>query len=513
MLRQRFTFGPFLLNPESGTLLRDGEPLAVGGRGVLLLEALLKRPGEVLTKADLMDAAWPGTAVEESNLSVQIASLRKLLGSCPGGGEWIATIPRIGYRFVGELEGGQTATASPARSEFAKPSLAVLPFANIGNDPEQEVFADGLAEDIITSLSKLAGLLVIARNSCFAYKGRSVDIRQVAKELAVGYVLEGSVRKSGNRIRVTVQMNDAESGGHVWAESYDRELADIFAVQDDVTRQIVSALNIKLGPAEAALLADSGTINLEALVCFRHAMAMVRTNLNPEIWDRTNALFRRAIEIDPSYPEPYASLGMSRIAAYANGWTDDPEGALTEAETFVAQALAIDPKNASAHFVAGQVAAYKKDLVRWAAEIDTLLSFSPNSAAGHWALGQISIYSGKPLAAIAPLERARRLDPVGAHMYMHSLGVAHLIAGNCETAAALFKERIRLMPGTDWSRAFLAAALGHLGKIDEARHIWAELRTVNPKYSFAEHLGRLPFENRADVERIAEGLSKAGLLD
>ena len=150
-----------------------------------------------------------------------------------------------------------------------KPSLAVLPFANIGNDPEQEVFADGLAEDIITSLSKLSGLLVIARNSCFAYKGRSVDIRQVAKELAVRYVLEGSVRKSGNRIRVTVQLNDAESGGHVWADGYDRELAKSSAVQDDVTRQIVNALNIKLGPTEAALLAESGTNNVEALVCFR----------------------------------------------------------------------------------------------------------------------------------------------------------------------------------------------------------------------------------------------------
>ena len=397
---RRFAFGPFILNPESGTLLRDGEPLAVGGRGVRLLEALLKCPGEVVTKADLMDAAWPGTAVEESNLSVQIAFIRKLLGASPDGGEWIATIPRIGYRFVGVCDAAQPDLTPPEPKAPPKPTLAVLPFANIGNDAEQEVFAEGLAEDIITSLSKLSGLLVIARNSSFAYKGQSVDLRQVAKELAVRYVMEGSVRKSGNRIRVTVQLNDAETGGHIWAERYDRELADIFAVQDEVTRQIVDALNIKLGSAEAALLAESGTANLDALIAFRHGMAMVRLHLSPEVLERADALFRRAIEIDPSYPEPYASLGVGQVVAYVNAWTDDPERALAEAEILVEQALKIDPNNASAHFAAGQVAAYRKDLVRWAAEIDTHLSLSPNSAAAYWALGQISIYSGDPLAAL-----------------------------------------------------------------------------------------------------------------
>ena len=323
MAGQRFSFGPFLLSPQSGTLLRDGEPLAVGGRGVRLLEALLKCPGEVVTKADLMDAAWPGTAVEESNLSVQIASIRKLLGPLPDGGEWIATIPRIGYRFVGALDATPPAPM-PTTPTGAAQALARGPaFPNLSNDPEQEFFADGLAEDIITALSKLSGLLVIARNSSFAYKSRSVDMRQVAKELAVRYVMEGSVRKSGNRVRVTVQLNDAESGGHVWADGYDRELSEFFSVQDDVTRQIVNALNIKLGPTEAALLAESGTNNVEALVCFRSGMAMVRTNLTPEIRERSDALFRRAIEIDPSYAEPYASLGMSQVAAYSNAWTDD----------------------------------------------------------------------------------------------------------------------------------------------------------------------------------------------
>jgi adenylate cyclase len=238
---------------------------------------------------------------------------------------------------------------------------------------------------------------------------------------------------------------------------------------------------------------------------------MARAKTSHEIFEQSDALMRRAIEIDPSYPEPYASLGMSRTIAYVNGWTDDPERALIEAESFVERALQIDPQNVSAHFVAGQVAGFRRDFARWAAEVEMVLSLSPNSAAGHWALGQISIYSGRPLEAITPLEWGMRLDPALGSTYLHFLGLAHLLAGNYEKAAALFKERIRLKPETDFARAFLAAALGHLGEIDEARRIWAEIRTINPKYSFAAHIGRLPFQNRADVERIAGGLSKAGL--
>jgi DNA-binding winged helix-turn-helix (wHTH) protein len=182
MPRKRFSFGPFLLNPESGTLLRDGEPVALGHRGILLLDALLTRPGEVVTKAELMDAAWSGMAVEESNLSVQIALLRKALGPSPEGGDWITTIPRVGYRFVGPSPAPLPADVQP---QPTKPSLAVLAFANLSNDPEQAFFAEGLAEEIITTLSKLSGLLVIARNSSFAYKGTSVDVRRVAKECSL----------------------------------------------------------------------------------------------------------------------------------------------------------------------------------------------------------------------------------------------------------------------------------------------------------------------------------------
>lgn len=190
-MTQPLAFGPFTLHPDRGTLLRDSEPVALGRRGILLLDALLKRPGEIFTKTELMDAGWQGSAVEESNLSVQIALLRKALGPMPDGGDWIATVPRIGYRFLGAGQEQQSRTAP----HQLKPSLAVLPLTSLSSDPEQEYFADGLAEDIITMLSKLSGLVVIARSSSFAYRGLSVDIRTVARELGVRFILAGSVRK------------------------------------------------------------------------------------------------------------------------------------------------------------------------------------------------------------------------------------------------------------------------------------------------------------------------------
>jgi TolB-like protein len=508
MLRKRLAFGPFLLNPESGTLLRDGEPIAVGHRGVLLLEAFLQRPGEVLTKTDLIDAAWSGIAVEESNLSVQIALLRKALGRSPVGGDWIATIPRIGYRFVGP----STEPERAGTQQLARPSLAVLPFANLSSDPEQEFFAEGLADEIITTLSKLSGLFVVARNSSFAFKDTSVDVRRVAKELGVRYVMEGSVRRSGNRVRIIAQLNDGETGGHIWAERYDRELADIFAVQDEVTRQIVEALEVALTPSEMTVLANSGTKNIEALDCFLRARSMLRgPTLNLEVYKRITGLLRQSIDADPAYAAPYAALGMAHAIDYQNRWTGDPDRSLAEGTRLADQAIERDPNDPFAHGVAALVAMHCKNFERWSAEVDAALSLNPNYPLAHALRGNLHIYSGKPLAGIADIERAMRLDPYYTQGYLHHLGVAHTVAGKYESAAALFRERILLVPETDMSRAYLATVLGHLGEIEEARKVWRELTAINPSYSFAERIGRMPFQNQADVERIMEGLKKAGL--
>ena len=395
-----------------------------------------------------------------------------------------------------------------------RPSIAVLPFDNMSGDPEQEYFSDGMTEDIITDLSKIAGLLVIARNSSLAYKGKEADIRQVARELDVRFVLEGSIRRAANRVRITAQLIDAGTGGHLWAERYDRDLTDIFAVQDDVTRQIVDALKVTLSPAEKARLDDVGTTNVEAHDCFiRGRDFLYGGTKDRETFDRAKQSLERAIELDSGYAEAYAGLGWAYVFDFLNRWSDDPDRSLQVARHFSDRAIEEDPNEPLAHIVASIVAASERDLERAESEVAITLSLNPNFALAYNALGANCIYSGQPLAAIPHIEQAMRLDPAFGQGYLHFLGTAYLLAGKYETASVLLKQRVLLVPKTDITRAFLASALGHLQEVQEARRVWRELKEINPKYSFDEHVGRLPFKNQADVERIREGLTKAGLPD
>ncbi len=393
------------------------------------------------------------------------------------------------------------------------PSIAVLPFANMSGDPEQEYFSDGISEDVITDLSKIAGLMVIARNSSFTYKGRSVDVREVGRDLGVRSVLEGSIRRAGNRVRITAQLIDATNGAHLWADRYDRDLTDVFAVQDDVTRRIVDALKVTLSPAEKARLAGGGTPNIDAYDCYLRGRELLALNpKNRERFEQSTKLFMRALELDPSYSQAYASLSLAYNLDYQNRWSDDPDNSLQLAKHNAELAIAKDPSEPFARQVACWAAIFEKDLGRAKSEADFVLSLNPNSSGGYASLGSIHTYSGRPLEAIPALERATRLDPAFRPGHLHFLGMAYLLAGKYETAAALLRERILLVPGTDFSRVLLASALGHLGEVDEARRIWQELQEINPKYSFNEHFGRQPFKREEDIQRIADGLAKAGLL-
>ncbi|MBV9288235.1 MAG: adenylate/guanylate cyclase domain-containing protein [Hyphomicrobiales bacterium] len=393
-----------------------------------------------------------------------------------------------------------------------KPSIAVLAFQNMSGDPQQEYFGDGIAEDIITDLSKVGGLLVIARNSSFAYKGRAADIRVVARELGVRSVLEGSVRRAGNRVRINAQLIDAESGGHLWAERFDREISDIFAVQDEVTQKIVEALKVKLTPSEAALMGVGGTANPKAHDYFLRARELLfSTARSQEMFARTIELCQQAIAEDPNYGEPCAGLAFAHLLNWQNHWTNDWGRSLDEARRLGELAIAKAPKIAFVHHVASITYFWAADHHRSDAEIEAALDLNPNYAPSRGMHGLAKIYSGDPLAAIPHIEQAIRLDPVMRHQYVHFLGSAYLVAGQFEAAAAQFRERIRLKPDTDLSRAFLAVALGRLGEADEAQRVWRELQEVNPKYSFREHVGRLPFRREADRDRLYEGLRRAGI--
>jgi adenylate cyclase len=412
---------------------------------------------------------------------------------------------------------GATIPTTP-RSAAAKPepnaaaSIAVLPFTNMSGDPEQEYFSDGISEDIITDLSKIAGLTVIARNSSFTYKGRSVDIREVGKELGVRSVLEGSIRRASNRVRITAQLIDATNGAHLWADRYDRDLTDIFEVQDDVTRRIVDALKVTLSPAENMRLADSGTPNIEAYDCYLRGREVMAVNpKNRERFEQSTKFFMKALELDPSYSQAYAGLSMAYGLDYQNRWSDNPDSSLGLAKHNAEQAIEKNSNDPYARLVASWTAILEKDLDRAKSEADIALSLNPNYSGAYLILGHIQTLSGRPLEAIPALERATRLDPAFRSTHLHFLGMAYLLTGKYETAAALLRERILLMPGTDFSRVLLASALGYLGDGDEARRIWKELKEINPNYSFSEHYARQPFQRQEDVQRIVDGLAKVGL--
>jgi adenylate cyclase len=394
------------------------------------------------------------------------------------------------------------------------PSIAVLPFTNMSGDPEQEYFSDGMTEDILTDLSKIAGLLVIARNSSFAYKGKNVDIRTVGRELGVRTVLEGSIRRAANRVRITAQLIDAATGGHLWAERYDRDLTDIFAVQDEVTREIVGALRITLSPTDRARLAESGTTSIEAHDLLLRARELVFTpHKSREKFEQAVALLHKALEHDPEYAAAYAGLAMAWNLEFHNRWTEEADRAMEHAAEYADIAIAKGPNEPFAHYAAAIIYAFKGNLERSRIEADAALALSPNLAVAQSARGVVDTYAGDPLSAIPRIERAIRLDPTFSQQYLHFLGTAYLTAGKYEMAAALFRERMLLVPETDVSRGFLVSALGHLGQTDEAQRVWAELKQINPRYSFSAHLGRLPFRRKADAERIAEGVAKAGVSD
>ena len=394
-----------------------------------------------------------------------------------------------------------------------KPSIAVLAFNNMSGDPEQEYFSDGITEDIITDLSKIGDLLVIARNSSFVYKGKPIDVKQVSRELGVRYVLEGSVRKAGSRVRVTGQLIDAANGAHIWADRFDRDLTDIFAVQDDVTKSIVDALRVKLTPTEMRRISEVPTHSTEAHDLFlRGREALLGSQSTKETFELAVRCFNRAIELDPNYAEPYVGLAHAYNRDFQNKWSGRADSKELSAN-FSDLALEKGPELPYAHYMAGLVKFWEGDLEGSVTAIERALSLNPNFALAIGMRGLDKVYGGPPLEAIPDLKRAFRLDPQMGHTYLHFIGTAYLLAGQFNEAIEAFNERIRRAPGTDLSRGFLISALGHLGQIDEARRVWAELRQINPRYSLPEHVARLPFRNPADADRIREGFIKADLPD
>jgi adenylate cyclase len=403
-----------------------------------------------------------------------------------------------------------TVTSAPAPALPDKPSIAVLPFLNMSGDQEQEYFVDGMTEDLITDLSKVSGLFVIARNSSFTYKGKAVDVKRIGRELGVRHVLEGSVRKAGNRVRITAQLIDAGSGGHLWAERFDRDLTDIFSMEDEVVEKIVRALAVTLTQGEERRLRRRGTGNVEAYELWLRGRELL-TRSTRESVEQARAMYRRAIEIDMNFPAPHAGLALAAISDYVSDWALDPAQALGEAERWARRAVELNDQEPVSHMALGNVLLWRRDHEGALSEFRHMIVLDPNFAQGQAATGLALMYAGRAAEALEPIATAMRLDPHYSPIVLHFLAQANYSLGEYETAAQLLVRRIARTPGTDSSRMLLASCYGHLGRGEDARATWAELLQVNPEFSLTQRAGVLPYKDPGDFQRIAEGLAKAGL--
>ena len=413
------------------------------------------------------------------------------------------------YRVGGPQKETEVRAEAPVLALPDKPSIAVLPLTNMSGDPEQEYFADGITEDVITDLSKVSGLFVIARNSSFAYKDQNPDVRQVCRDLGVRYVLEGSVRKAGGRVRINSQLIDGSTGGHLWAERYDRNLEDIFAVQDEVTREIVDALKVALTTGERTRREGRGKVNPEAYDCLVRARTCIY-QFSAEAMIESRAMLERAIALDPGFAPAYALLSLVHCMEYANGWNDAGPDHLTSALELAHKARAADEHEPQAYLVLALTQMWLRNLEDAERAGERAIELDPNFAQAFTALGAVRDYAGRHESAIALLQQALRLDPK-FDLAIHFLGRAQFSLARYDDAEASFKRRLIHVPQSDMTRVFLASLYGHTGRHEEALQMWRELLKINPDFS-VEHLRRvLPFRDPAWFDRFLGGLRNAGL--
>jgi adenylate cyclase len=386
-------------------------------------------------------------------------------------------------------------------------SIAVLPFVNMSGDPEQAYFADGLSEDIITELSRTGALFVIARNSTFAYKGRAVNVGEIARDLKVRFVLEGSVRKAGQRVRVTAQLIDASTGGHVWAERYDRDITDIFAVQDELTRSIVAALALNLSPEFDRRVGALGTSNIEAYDLFLKGRELAWKMSKPANAEALE-LLERAIAIDPGFTRAYAVLAHVYVLQHMNGWSADAAADERRAGDLAETAMRLNPFDPYGYWMMAAVHLTRRDFERTLAMAERALSLDSSVAGAYSGLGAALLGLDRPQEAFAPIEAIERVDPHAPSIVLHYRARALFMVDRLDEAIEVLRQRIARSPDTDTSRALLASILGHLGRRDEALAVWAELQRINPGYVPDR---RRSIASDREFEKLCDGLRKAGV--
>ncbi len=510
-----YQFAAYALDTEKRELTDDGRLVALEPQVFDLLVFLIEQRDRVVSKDDLITAVWRGRIVSESTLTSRINAARKAIGDSGETQALIRTVARKGFRFVGTLDpksnAGVTAIPSPALAVPDRPAIAVLPFANISGDPEQEYFSDGISEDIITALSKLRWFFVIARNSSFTYKGKAVHLRQIAEELGVRYVVEGSVRKGGEQLRITAQLNDVTSGGHLWAERFDRRLEDVFAVQDEITEAIVAAIEPQLYAAENFRAQRKPPDSMDAWDLVMRALSHYwRVTRQDNVV--AQALLEKAIAIDPNYGQAKGVLATSYMFTAHMGWAD-MDATVALAERAALAAIRADSEDPWAHNALGHAYLFARRFDDSLAEFELALQLNPNFALaqGYYALSLS--YSGRWREADEAGRRALRLSPRDPYsaVYQGIVAYAQFLGGNYEEAMRLSRDALRQRSDFVGAHRVLTAAAGLSGDKETAKAALQELRRAQPSISCAWIASHMPIRDDADRERYLEGFRRAGL--
>jgi TolB-like protein/DNA-binding winged helix-turn-helix (wHTH) protein/Flp pilus assembly protein TadD len=522
----RYLFENCALDTDRRELHREGVPVSVEPQVFDLLVHLIRHRDRVVSKDDLLAAVWQGRTVSDSALFNRINAARKAIGDSGEQQRLIKTLPRKGLRFIGTVGQDQSpamaaalppiplAGAYPGTQHLPlpdRPSIAVLPFDDMSGDPDQEHFADGISEDLTTGLARIRWLFVIARNSAFVYKNRAVDVKQVSRELGVRYVLEGSVRRAGKRVRISAQLVDAVTGGHHWTERYDRELGDIFAVQDEITRSVAAAI-------EPCLLAAEGTRALARSAEDLDAWELAARS-QMQFWRMTREDFlaaseplERAISLYPDYAPARSLLGFYLAFAVHMGWIDRAKG-LDCGRQHAMRAIALDDRDPWGQIALGYWSLMERRTGEALAAFRRAVSCNPNSAIGRFHLSHGLAFAGQDREAIEHAEDAIRLSPLDPMMaqFLGAIAVAHYVAGRYADALHYTSEAARLRPGFQGAHRLRCASLAQSGRTDEARALLAVVRRDQPQLSTAWIRANVPYQTPKLMDQFLKGMRMAGL--
>jgi len=524
----QYVFGDYALDPDRRELTRHAEAVAIGPKVFDLLLYLVQNREHVVCKDEVLDAVWAGRIISESTLTSHINAVRKAIGDSGEEQRLVRTLARKGFRFVGDVRETSNDRTSPnagtAKSEEASgpalilpdsPSIAALPFQNWSGDPEQEYFADGVVEDIITALSRVHWLFVIARNSSFTYKGRAVDVKQVGRELGVRYVMEGSVRKAANRVRITGQLIDATTGAHLWADHFEGSLDDIFELQDQVAERVVGAIMPKLERAEIERAKRKPTDSLDAYDYYLRGMANFHQGNKQAINDAL-PLFGKAIELDPGFASAYGMAASCYYWRKMNNWTSDRSQEFSEGARLADRAVALGASDAVALSRGGHASAhFGGDLDRGVAAVDRALVLNPNLSTAWYLSGFQKISLGKHDDAVERFARAMRLSPLDPEIFQMQTGtaMAHMFARRFDVACEWAEKARTELPNILRVSAFSAASYALADRIDEARRAMEHVRRIDATLRISNVEDWVVLRRPEDLATFVEGLRRAGLPD